>query len=253
MKNVLLTITAPTAVLATTQISETNATQNNGFEFLSSINAGGKISWYDIGKKDLTMNVQLAAADVNVWNTTSIRKTKLVPFLEGELSAQYLMNNVIIGISIAGGIALGEKYMENGYKYCDSNNNAFKQQLNAEYEKKAFPIAKQKYHLSFMPYIGYRTNPQTDIYLKCGLVMVATKYFDEETKSTCHPEIGIGACYRLTDTWFFRFEGCYVFPKNKTISKNIKVPIEHNTYDFKAKGTVKHGEYVIKLGFGRRF
>ncbi|MBQ3946632.1 MAG: hypothetical protein II670_13665 [Alphaproteobacteria bacterium] len=253
MHKILLAITAPTIVLATTQISETSATQSNGFEFLSGINAGGKIGWYDVGKKDLTMNLRIGAVDANAWNATSIRKTKLAPFLEGELSAQYLMNNVIIGISIAGGIAFGGKYRENGYKYFDASDNAFKHALNEKYEKEAFPIAKQRCHISLMPYIGYRTNPQTDIYLKCGLEMVETKYFDSETKRTYHPVIEIGSCYRFTATWFFRFEGCYVFPKKKTISKNIKVTIAPNTYECKAKGTVKHGEYVIKLGFGRRF
>ena len=253
MKNVLLTITAPTAVLATAQISETNATQSNGFEFLAGINSGASISWYDIGKKDLTANMKTENSDLSAWNAVSILKTKLVPFLEAEFATQYLINNVFIGMSIAGGSTFGKKYTENGYKYFDSTDTSIKLLLNMYYGKKSVTIARQKYHLSFMPYIGYRTNPQTDIYLTCGLKMVATKYFNLGTKRTYHPMLGIGACYRFTDNWFCRIEGCYVFPKKKKLSGNIKVTYETNTYNIENKVSVKHAGYVFKLGFGYRF
>ena len=45
-----------------------------------------------------------------------------------------MANNVIIGISIAGGIAFGGKYRENGYKYFDASDNAFKHALNEKYK-----------------------------------------------------------------------------------------------------------------------
>ena len=253
MKKISLAITIPTAVFATTQISETNATQINGFEFFAGINSGISLSWYDIGKKGLSLNTQVAAVDANAWNTTSICKNKLVPFLEAEFATQYLMNNLFIGMIIAGGVAFGGKYTENGYKYCDSNNNALKQALNIYFEKEAITIAKQKYHLSFMPYIGYRTDPRTDIYVTCGLKMVATKYFGGETKCTYHPVIGCGTKYSFNKDWFLKFECSYVFQKKKKLSENFKFTDGPDTYDAKTKATVKHGEYVFKFGIGRKF
>ena len=68
-----------------------------------------------------------------------------------------------------------------------------------------------------------------------------TKYFDGETKRTCHPALGIGTCYRFTDNWFFKFEACYVFPNKKKLSENIKVAVASNTYDIKTKASVKLG------------
>ena len=97
MKKLLLTIPLISATYAT------QVTQNNCFELLAGLNSGVSISWYDIGKKDLTMSTKIADTDINIWNAASIRKTKCMPFIEAEIAAQYLMNNVFIGASIAGG------------------------------------------------------------------------------------------------------------------------------------------------------
>ena len=97
MKKLLLTI----PVISTTYA--TQVTPNNCFEFLAGINSGASISHYDIGEKDLTMSTKIANNDINAWNAVSIPKTKCVPFIEAEVAAQYLMNNVFIGASIAGG------------------------------------------------------------------------------------------------------------------------------------------------------
>ena len=84
------------------QSGQAEQQKNNCFEFYVGINSGVSISWYDINKEDAKLTAKVNYNEYNSWNATEIHKTKYLPFIEAELSAQYLTNRVFIDASIAG-------------------------------------------------------------------------------------------------------------------------------------------------------
>ncbi len=176
-----------------------------------------------------------------------------MPFIEAELSGQYLVKNVFFGASITGGCSIGGKYTEREYKSYGYNNVLAQNFVNNYLSKLPLKIAKQKYHLLIAPYIGYRLDNNNDIYLTGGLKMVSTKYFGSKTKCTLHPMIGFGARYNFKNNIFIKVEYNYVFTKKKQLSDTFSLTYGANNYNIKTKVAVKHGESVIRIGVGYKF
>ena len=154
---------------------------------------------------------------------------------------------------LRGGAVFNGEYTEKGYKYFDSEDEAIKGLVNSASQDEKMDISKQKYHLSITPYIGYRMNEQSDIYLTGGVKMVATKYVDFKNKRTFHPVLGAGARYTFSNNVFIKFESTYIFKRKTKILGEDTIEDGETTHKIKGKVTVAHGEYVMKLGVGCKF
>lgn len=244
------------AVISTAFAEKTQDNNNaNCVEFLAGVNSGVSTSWYDIPKEGVTINGTIPPHEIKIWNATKVRKSKyFMPFIEAELSGQYLIKRCIVGASIAGGMCIGGKYTQSGHKDFGCNNGVLQALVDNNLSKREIQIAKQKYHWFIAPYVGYRMDNNNDIYLTGGLKMVATKYFGSKTKCTWHPVIGFGARYWFKDNIFVKVEYNYVLPKKKRLSDTMRLIDGGNHYhDLKAKVAVKHGESVLRLGVGYKF
>ncbi len=151
---------------------------------------------------------------------------------------------------LRGGGSIGGRYTETGYKYFDSDNAIIKRIANEYSKGDKIKVAKQKYHISITPYIGYRVNGNSDIYVIGGMKMVATKYLGFKNKRTFHPVLGAGTRYTFSNNVFIKFEGVYVFSKKQKIPGELTLKDGNATYKVNTKTTVKHGEYTLKLGVG---
>ena len=93
-------------LLATTLVSATCAKecQPKHFEFLAGLNTGFNIGKYGIRENDYNSYSKKDGETKthHIWNSGSTSKSKFAPFIEGEVSVQYLTNNVFIGVNIVG-------------------------------------------------------------------------------------------------------------------------------------------------------
>ena len=72
------------------------------WETMAGINFGASIGRYGIGANGFFASTKVGDTNVKICSTTSVSKTKVLPIIEVELSSQYLINKVFVGISTGG-------------------------------------------------------------------------------------------------------------------------------------------------------
>lgn len=213
----------------------------------------------------------ITAVSESIAKTHKVRKRKTSFLAEIVVGYDHRLNDVMMGVDLAFGKTCGRQNV----KSKKASGTIQDRKASTVNPQRAFAKIEEKWHISFMPRVGYLFTPDLEGFITAGIkwrkmkyitYKHGYKYLDGRTYTEKHdnfkgdsqdvykaktkkssmnmiPVVGLGIRYNVTSSLYTKFEYNYEFPKR------IKMPkdgiIECNRVNIET--------HIIKLGLGYKF